>query len=78
MPGLADEGVRASRGRGVPPPGSRAVADALVWAQGDLWQAADTLWLDHCTMQARLDPRHLHPAEKAIIARRVSAEMDPA
>jgi len=49
-----------------------------VWAQGDLWQAADTLWLAHSTMRARLDLANMHPAEKAIIDARVSAGMDPA
>jgi hypothetical protein len=59
-------------------PDPDAVADALVLSQGDLWQAADMLWLDHGTMLARLDLRHMHPADKAIIAARVCAEMDPA
>jgi hypothetical protein len=59
-------------------PDPSAVADALVWAQGDLWQAADALWLDHPTMQARLDLVNMYPGERAIISARVSAGMNPA
>lgn len=58
-------------------PDPDAVADALVWAQGDLGQAADSLWLDHPTMEARLDLANMCPGERAIIDARVSAEVAP-
>lgn len=51
-------------------PDPRAVADALVWADGDLALAADHLWVDEPTLQARLDRRHLHPAEVAVMRAR--------
>lgn len=54
-------------------PDPRTVADALVWAHGDLEAAADELWVDEPTLRARLDARHLHPAERAIIVKRINA-----
>lgn len=54
-------------------PDPHHVADALVWARGDLEVAADELWVDEPTLRARLDARHLHPAERAIIVRRINA-----
>lgn len=54
-------------------PDPHAVADALVWARGDLEVAADELWVDEPTLRARLDARHLHPAERAIIVARINA-----
>lgn len=56
-------------------PDPHQVADALVWAGGCVDEAADELWVDPPTLEARLDPRHLHPAEKAIIVGRL-AEVD--
>lgn len=53
-------------------PEPRAVADALVWAGMDLHLAADHLWVDVDTLAARLDPKHLHPAERAIIVAHVT------
>lgn len=53
-------------------PSPHVVADALVWARGDLEAAADELWVDEPTLRARLDARHLHPAERAIIVKRIS------
>lgn len=47
------------------------VADALVWARGHLEAAAGELWVDEPTLRARLDTRDLHPAERAIIVKRV-------
>jgi hypothetical protein len=54
-------------------PDPHAVADALVWSRGDLEVAADELWVDEPTLRARLDARHLHPAERAIIVARINA-----
>jgi len=48
-------------------PDPRLVADALVWSHGGLDEAADVLWVTPDVLTARLDPRHLHPAERAII-----------
>lgn len=48
-------------------PDPHDLADALAWARGDLPAAADELWVDEPTLVARLDPRHLHPAEKALL-----------
>ena len=53
-------------------PDPHAVADALVWARGDIAVAADELWVDEPTLRARLHARHLHPAEHAIIVRRIN------
>lgn len=52
-------------------PSPHVVADALVWSRGCLHQAADELWVDEPTLRARLDPVHLHPAERAIIVARL-------
>lgn len=54
-------------------PDPHPIADALVWASGDVDVAADELWVTAGTLRARLDPRHLHPAERAIIVRRINA-----
>lgn len=54
-------------------PDPHEVADALVWARGDLTVAADELWVDEATLRARLDAKHLHPAERAVIVRRINA-----
>lgn len=53
------------------------VADALVWSGGDLHLAADHLWLDIARMQARLDVRFMHPAERAIIQKKCAEELHP-
>ena len=54
-------------------PDPRVVAEALVWAWGDLTVAAEELWVDEPTLRARLDARHLHPAERAVIVERINA-----
>lgn len=51
-------------------PDPHVVADALVYTSGDLAAAAAELWVVERTLRARLDRRHLHPAEQAIISRR--------
>lgn len=53
-------------------PDPRVIADALVWARGDVTAAADELWVDEPTLRARLDPRHLCPVERAIIVERIN------
>lgn len=59
-------------------PDVHALADALVWARGDLYEAAEELWVDHQTLEARLDRAHLHPAEVTILRRRIAdAERAP-
>lgn len=54
-------------------PSPHVVADALAWSAGHVAEAADVLWVTERTLSARLDAKHLHPAEVAIIAERVSA-----
>jgi hypothetical protein len=58
-------------------PNPRHVAEALIGAGGDVHDAADHLWLDVPTMQARLDWRFMHPAERALIDRLVDNEHLP-
>lgn len=53
-------------------PDPHVVAEALVWAR-DMAEAADALWVTERVLRHRLDPRHLHPAERAIITARVAA-----
>lgn len=47
------------------------VMDEVIFYRGDLELVAEDLWVDRATVEARLDPRHTHPAEKAIIRRRI-------
>lgn len=58
-------------------PDPHHVADAMVWAGGDVALAADHLWLDEPTMRARLDLRFMHPAERALIQRKILEELIP-
>ena len=48
----------------------RELGEALAWAR-NLSEAADELWVDVPTLQARLD--HLHPAERHYLRRRLEA-----
>lgn len=52
------------------------VAEALVWAGCRLHEAAEDLWVTEETLRARLDPRHLHPAEHAILRDRLGSVSD--
>ncbi|MGJ6980035.1 ImmA/IrrE family metallo-endopeptidase [Aestuariimicrobium soli] len=52
-------------------PDIETVGEALAWAHS-LDEAADELWVDCRTLQARLD--HLHPAERAYLRRRLTDE----
>lgn len=52
-------------------PNVHRLADALVCAGHDLHVAAEELWVDVRTLRARLDPAHLHPAERAILTARM-------
>lgn len=56
-------------------PDVRRIADAYVWARGDLEAAADELWVDVPTLRIRLE--HMtHPAERAYMKRRLENEDD--
>lgn len=50
-------------------PDVRALGEALAWA-ADLQEAADELWVDVLTLQARLSS--LHPSERAYLNRRLA------
>lgn len=54
-------------------PDIRAIADALAWAQGDIEEAADELWVDVETLRTRLQFL-THPAERAYLRRRLEQE----
>lgn len=54
-------------------PDPHVVAEALVWAAGEIHEAADVLWVTPRMLRHRLDVRHLHPAERAIIVNRINA-----
>lgn len=72
QPGDVEKRVRARTARHLLPD-PRVIADALVWAAGDIAEAADVLWVTERVLRDRLDVRHLHPAERAIIVARISA-----
>ena len=50
-------------------PDLRVVASALEWSR-DLHEAAEELWVDEQALRVRLE--HLHPAERAWLARRLA------
>lgn len=54
-------------------PDPHLIAEALVWARGDIAAAAEELWVTVDTLRHRLDVRHLHPAERMIIVNRINA-----
>lgn len=54
-------------------PSPHLVGEALVWAALRLDEAADALWVTERMLRARLDPRHLPAADRAVIAARVAA-----
>lgn len=58
-------------------PSIHDIARALVLADGCRVAAADELWVDVPTFDARLDARHLHPAEWAILDRKLREELHP-
>lgn len=70
QPEVVERAVHAAAARRLVPC-VHQLADALVWARGDMQVAADELWVDEDTLTARLDPRHLHPAERAILVARM-------
>lgn len=76
MSGTDEARVRARAAKWLCPD-PRDVAEALIGSGGELHDAADHLWLDGPTMRARLDPRFLHPAERALIHRLVGDELHP-
>ena len=72
QPEPVEAAVRAAAARYLLPD-PHVVADALVWAGGNVEAAADELWVTERVLRHRLDARHLHPAERAIIVARVNA-----
>lgn len=76
VPGFVEDRIRWKAAKWLVP-NPHVVADALIGAGGELFAAADHLWLDLPTLKARLDHRFMHPAERAIIQRKVSAELHP-
>lgn len=71
QPGPVESSVRAAAARYLIP-WPHVLADALAWAAGDLEEAADVLWVTERVLRHRLDSRHLHPAERAIIVERIN------
>lgn len=53
-------------------PDVKQVGDVLAWAERDLEEAADELWVDVPTLKVRL--RYLHPAERGWLQRRLKEE----
>lgn len=72
QPEPVEAAVRAAAARYLLP-SPHVVADALVWAGGDMDEASDVLWVTERVLRHRLDARHLHPAERAIIVQRINA-----
>ena len=70
QPDPVESAVRSAAARYLLP-SPHVVADALVWA-GDMTEAADVLWVTERVLRDRLDARHLHPAERAIIVERIN------
>lgn len=52
-------------------PDVERIADAMIWAHG-LGEAAEELWVDEDTLRVRL--RHLHPAERGYLKRRLAED----
>lgn len=50
-------------------PNVRAIADALAWADWDLVDAAEELWVDEDVLRCRLESM-THPAERAYMKQR--------
>lgn len=50
-------------------PDVAAIGDALAWAQGDVVDAAEELWVCEDTLRVRL--RYLHPAERGWLRNRL-------
>ncbi|CAN7193416.1 hypothetical protein [Knoellia sp. LjRoot47] len=59
-------------------PDPHVVADALAWSRCHVGEAADVLWVTPRVLTHRLDPAHLHPAERTIIVSRLEDLEDPA
>lgn len=54
-------------------PSVRVIADAYIWARGDLVATAEELWVDVPTLRIRLETMS-HPAEVAYMKRRLESE----
>lgn len=76
VPGSEEDRVRFAAAKWLVPDPHR-VADALIWAGHDKVLAADHLWITVPTLVARLDRRYMHPAERALIDRKVGEELHP-
>lgn len=76
VPGPEEDRVRFAAAKWLVP-SPHVVADAMVWAGGDLAAAADHLQLDVPTLQYRLTKRFMHPAEWSIIDRKMRDELHP-
>lgn len=70
QPPMVERGVRHAAARWLLPD-IHHVMDEVIFYRGDLEHAAEALWVDRATVEARLDLRHTHPAEKAIIRARI-------
>lgn len=53
-------------------PDIRQVADSLAWSDGHIGMAALDLWVDEITLEHRVSPRFLHPAERHYLIRRLT------
>lgn len=51
-----------------------ALADEALVHEDDLEGLADALWVDLDTLRARMDPRHLHPADRGYLRRRLATK----
>lgn len=71
QPDPVESTVRAAAARYLLP-SPHLVAEALVWSRGDIEVAADELFVTPRVLRHRLDARHLHPAERAIIVERIN------
>jgi hypothetical protein len=76
VPGAEEDRVRHAAAKWLVP-NPRDVASAIVWAGGDYDLAADHLWLDRPSFDARVNRRYMHMAEGPLIDKLVAAELHP-
>lgn len=74
--GIAEARIRWRAARRLTPSSSH-LADALIMFDRDLELVADHLWIDMPTMEARVDPRFMLPAERFYLHRRLVEELNP-
>ncbi len=70
QPAAVERRVQAAAARFLLPD-PHVVAEALVWSRCHIGEAADVLWVTPRVLEHRLDPHHLHPAERVVIARKL-------